>query len=74
MTHADLDSLRQLPITEKLRVVEVLWDDIATSTEEFPLSPPLRGEVERRIFEYDRDPSTAITREDLWRQVDGKRG
>jgi hypothetical protein len=31
MMHADLDSLLQLPLAEKLRVVEVLWEDIAAS-------------------------------------------
>lgn len=35
--HPDVEHLRQLPIREKLRVVEQLWDDIAESGERFPL-------------------------------------
>lgn len=71
---ADFDNLRQLPLVEKLRVVEALWDDIANSDEEFPMPPWLRGEVEDRIAELGRDPSAVITREEVWRRVDEQRG
>jgi putative addiction module component (TIGR02574 family) len=69
MMHADLDSLLQLPLAEKLRVVEVLWEDIAASAEEFPLPERLRTEVERRVAEHQSDPSATLTREELWQQV-----
>jgi putative addiction module component (TIGR02574 family) len=72
--HADIDSLRQLPLAEKLRVVEALWEDIAVSTEDFPLPSWLREEVEQRLAEYDSDPNTALTREEMWKQVDERRG
>jgi putative addiction module component (TIGR02574 family) len=72
--HADLDNLRQLPLAEKLRVVEVLWDDIAASTEEFPLPSWLRDEVEQRLAAHEADPSATLTREELWLRVDSKRG
>jgi hypothetical protein len=35
--HPEVEHLRQLPIAEKLRVVEELWDDIGQSDESFPL-------------------------------------
>jgi putative addiction module component (TIGR02574 family) len=69
MMHADLDSLLQLPLAEKLRVVEVLWEDIAASAEEFPLPDWLRTEVERRLAEHQSDPSATLTRGELWQQV-----
>ena len=72
--HADFDNLRQLPLAEKLRVVEVLWEDIAVSTEDFPLPTWIRDEVERRLADHDRDPSAALTREELWQRVDERRG
>jgi hypothetical protein len=31
--NVELDQLRKLPIAEKLRIVEQLWDDIAASDE-----------------------------------------
>jgi putative addiction module component (TIGR02574 family) len=70
---ADLDNLRQLPLAEKLHVVEVLWEDIATSSEDFPFPAWLREEVEQRLAEHEKNPAAIITRKELWRQVDEKR-
>ena len=72
--HADLDNLRLLPLAEKLRVVEALWEDIALSTEEFPLPLALRGEVELRLTEHAKDPSASLTLAQVWQRVDEKRG
>ena len=70
----DLDSLRMLPLAEKLRVVEALWEDIASSTEPLPLPAWMRDEVQQRLAEYENDQTTALTREELWQHVDEKRG
>jgi hypothetical protein len=35
--HPEVEHLRKLPIAEKLRVVEELWDEIGQSDEPFPL-------------------------------------
>jgi putative addiction module component (TIGR02574 family) len=72
--YADFDSLRELPLAEKLRVVETLWDDIAASDEEFPVPPWFRNEVESRLAEAESDPSSLITRDELWRRVEKMRG
>jgi putative addiction module component (TIGR02574 family) len=66
--HSGLEQLRQLPVTEKLRVIEDLWDDIAASGERFPLPAWHRAEVDRRAAELEADPSNALTREELWRR------
>jgi putative addiction module component (TIGR02574 family) len=70
----DYDSLRQLPLAEKLRVVEALWDDIAASSEEFPVPPWIRGEVESRLAETASDPTSVMTRDEVWRRVEEQRG
>jgi len=67
----DVNDLRQLPISEKLRLVEDLWDDIAASGERFPLPNWHREEVERRAAELEADPSITLSREELWRRVQG---
>jgi hypothetical protein len=66
------DSLRNLPLVEKLHVVEVLWEDIAESDEQFPMPPWLRGEVENRIAAAD--PAESLTREEVWRRAEELRG
>ena len=72
--HPDVEHLRQLPIQEKLRVVEQLWDDIAASGERFPLPEWHREEAERRAADLEADPSIALAREELWRQVNDANG
>ena len=72
--HPEVEHLRKLPIAEKLRVVEELWDDIGESREPFPLPQWHRSEAERRAAELDVDPSLAISRDELWRRVDAKNG
>ena len=72
--HAEVEHLRNLPVAEKLRIVEELWDDIGDSAERFPLPEWHRVEVERRAAELEADPSIALSREELWQRVDKRNG
>jgi len=67
----DLTELRNLPVSEKLRIVEALWDDIGASDEPIVLQPWQRDEAQRRRAELKTDPSMAIDRDELWRRVNG---
>ena len=72
--HPEAENLRKLPIAEKLRVVEELWDDIGRSDEPFPLPRWHREEADRRTGELDSDPSMALSRDELWSRVDNRDG
>lgn len=67
----DISELRKLSVEEKLRIIEVLWDDIAASDEPVVLQPGQLEEVKRRSEELKTDPSIAIDRDELWRRVNG---
>ena len=67
----DLSDLHKLPVSEKLRIVEALWDDIGASDEPVVLQPWQRDEGKRRSDELKADPSIAIDRAELWRRVNG---
>ncbi|MEQ8785822.1 MAG: addiction module protein [Pirellulaceae bacterium] len=67
----DISELLKLPLAEKLRIVELLWDDIGASEEPIVLHPWQFEEAERRSEELKTDPSIAIDRDELWRRVDG---
>jgi putative addiction module component (TIGR02574 family) len=71
---ADYESLRQLPVNEKLQVIGMLWSDIEASREDFPISDEAVQEIERRVLDYQKNPADTFTREELWRRVDAKRG
>ena len=67
----DVNELRRLPVADKLRIVELLWDDIGASNEPIELHPWQFEEAGRRLKELKADPSIAIDRDELWRRVDG---
>ena len=67
----DINELRNLTVAEKLRLVELLWDDIGASNEPIVLHAWQFEEATRRAEQLRSDPSTTIDRDELWRQVDG---
>ena len=67
----DIASIRDLPVADKLRLVTLLWDDIAQSDTSQLLSAEQLAEAARRSEELKRDPSIAIDDAELWRRVDG---
>ncbi len=70
----ELEELRKLPVSDKLQIVEQLWEDIADSSEPFPQQAWHKNEAQRRSEELDRNPEIAITREELWKQVNERHG
>jgi putative addiction module component (TIGR02574 family) len=67
----DITELTNLPVAEKLRIVELLWDNIANSEEPLVLKPWQLEEMNRRQAEIEADPSILIDEDELWRRVDG---
>lgn len=63
-----LIDLQSLPVEDRLRIVQVLWDSIPPATE-VTVSPEQEHELRRRIAAHDADPSTAIDRQELERQL-----
>ena len=50
-----IDNLRELSITEKIQLVEELWDSIADEQEALSLSAEQREELDRRLDAYEDD-------------------
>lgn len=62
----DLAELRKLSVAERIQLAEDLWDSIALDSAEAPgLSDAQRQELQHRLHEHERDPSTAVP----WEQV-----
>ncbi|MFC4309595.1 addiction module protein [Steroidobacter flavus] len=47
--------LRKLPLEERLRLVEDLWDSIAADQGALPLTSQQRAELDRRLDAYESD-------------------
>lgn len=50
--------LRDLPIDERIKLVEDLWDSIAADHEALPFTPEQKAELDKRLdaYEADKDP------------------
>jgi len=48
-----IDSLRELPIPERIQLVEDLWDSIAHDQEALSLTDEQRAELDRRLDAYE---------------------
>ena len=70
----ELENLRKLPVAEKLRIVEQLWDDIGESEEPLLLQDWHKEEAEFRASELEANPEIALTRDALWERVDQTNG
>lgn len=47
--------LKDLPVDERIRVVEDLWDSIAADQKALPLTAEQKAELDRRLDAYEAD-------------------
>ena len=53
-----LDEAKRLSVSERIELVEAIWDTVAedASLERLPLSEAHRAELDRRLDDWRRDP------------------
>jgi Putative addiction module component len=69
----DANDLRSLSNVEKLRLVEMLWDDLGGSASPLPLPEWVDREATRRREEM-RDPSFGVSHAEAWNRIDSRNG
>ena len=57
--------LRALPIDERLRLVEDLWDSIAADQRTLPMTQEQKAELDRRLDCYEGDQNPGRPAEDV---------
>jgi putative addiction module component (TIGR02574 family) len=55
-----LEQAKRLPVPERMKLAQEIWDSIESEPETVELSPEQRAELERRIEDFRRDPSGGI--------------
>ncbi|MDA1229146.1 MAG: addiction module protein [Planctomycetota bacterium] len=68
----DFSELKSLPREEKLRLVNMLWDDIHESAV-VKFSDQDMDEIHRRHQEMREHPERAMTLEQMWANIDARR-
>lgn len=59
-----------LPVVDRIQLVEDIWDSIASSPEAVSLTEDQRAELERRLEAYHRDPGAGSP----WEEVKARLG
>ncbi|MBT5219287.1 MAG: addiction module protein [Woeseia sp.] len=65
----NLAEVLKLPVDERLKLVESIWNSIAEFPDSLELTAGQKEELDRRLAEYDADPSDGISWTDLKAQL-----
>ena len=68
MVKPDRDAIRKLSVSERLALVEEIWNSISLEPASVPVSEAQLAEAKRRLADHDADPSTAIP----WDEAEGR--
>ena len=63
--------LLELSLEQRLKLVEELWDSIAAELDAEPLPDKLKIELDRRLDAYVKDPSKALSLEEVRKRMKG---
>jgi len=69
MSDADVAEILRLPIEERLRLVELIWESIATDPAGVPLGDAHRTLIDERLAEHERNPEDVVSRRDLFAEA-----
>jgi putative addiction module component (TIGR02574 family) len=56
MNRFRLSDVLELPLSERLKLVEAIWDSIAEAPDALQLSEEEHAELDRRLREYENNP------------------
>lgn len=65
MKQLSIAEVLELPIQERIRLVELIWDSIAAVPEAVSVSPELGAELEMRFKEFQANPEAGYSWEEV---------
>jgi putative addiction module component (TIGR02574 family) len=65
MTDTHIAEILKLPVEDRLRLVELIWESIAANPSALPLSEAHIAVVEERLAEDRHDPTDVLTLEEV---------
>ncbi len=65
MNNISIADILELPIQERIQLVELIWDSVAAVPEAVEVSAELKVELEMRLQEFEKNPESGFT----WDQV-----
>jgi putative addiction module component (TIGR02574 family) len=59
----------ELPLEERLQLVEAIWDSISVFPNAIPLTAWQREELDRRLAEYEANADSGVTMEEVFSRI-----
>ena len=69
MKHVSVAEILELPVAERIRLVELIWDSIAAVPEAVSISEELKAELDRRLAEFEADPDAGSPWEEVRKRI-----
>jgi len=58
-----------LPVAERVRLVEAIWESISAVPEALPLTEWQKQELDRRLAEFEADPDAGSSLEEVFARI-----
>ena len=65
MNQISVADILELPVQERIQLVEVIWESIAAVPNAIEVSPELKAELGERLADFERNPEAGFS----WSQV-----
>ena len=65
--------IASLSAEERLKLLEQLWDSLASTPDAVPMTQPQREELDRRLDELERQGPVGIPWEEVYRRISNRR-
>ena len=65
MSDTDVAEILKLPVEERLRLVELIWESLAADPSGVPLGDVHRAVIDERLAEHERTPGDVVSRGEL---------
>lgn len=65
MNNISIADILELPVQERIRLVELIWDSVAVVPDAVKVSSALKAELEARLAEFEANPEAGYS----WDQV-----
>ena len=65
MNHISVADILELPVQERIQLVELIWESIAAFPQAVAVSQELKADLSARLVEFERDPEAGYA----WDQI-----
>jgi len=65
MSDTEVAEILKLPVEERLRLAELIWESLALEQARVPLGDAHRAVIDERLAEHERNPNDVISRRDV---------